>query len=422
MNHWDAAYSAALPLFLGTALWKMHRLGKYRQSLPGMFGANWPAPLPPFKHRIWMHSVSVGETIAASAVAPLLHTRHPDWQLISTTGTETGQAAARERMPEMLAHDFAPADFSFLVRRFLDAYRPSVYLFFETEIWPNTLMECARRGIRIFMINGKLSQSSARSYRKLRWLLRKPLSGVSKFCMQTEEDARRMRAITGDKAPITVTGNVKFDNLPTPLKTNEKDIIRREWGVDKGAFLILAGSTHHGEEREIAEAFLEVRRAAPHARLVIAPRHPERFQSAARDIESAGLTVEFLSKGPAQSRESVLILDRMGVLARSFGAADVALVGGAWNPIGGHNLLEPAAHGIPVIHGPAMHEQKEIMRTVTPLKATLSVKMKSLPKVLKALIGSEKVRKKYAERALQAASANQGAALRSVEILEAELL
>ncbi len=423
MNHFDLAYLAATPAFLANAYYRRWRQGKYRRSLPGMFGGNLPSrPLPDDVPRVWMHSVSVGESVAAGAVFRVLRERHPDWEVVSTTTTETGQDQARRSLADATHHDFAPVDFSWTVGRFLDRYRPSMYFFFETEIWPNMLLECGRRGIPVFLVNGKLSDGSAAAYRRIRWLLRAPLDQVSGFLMQTRADARRLRGFHRGSAPVEVIGNVKFDALPAVLSEEERRDWRRRLGLAETDFVVVAGSTHPGEEKIVYTAMRKVRGVVPGARVVIAPRHPERFDLAAEELRKAGASVHRASTGePAPEGSDVLLFDRMGELGRLYGTGDVALVGGAWAPIGGHNLLEPAIHGVPVIHGPHMHEQKEIMRLVRRDRATLEVEEGLLDEAILRFAVSEDARRELGGRGRRVAEANKGAAHRAMDRIDAWL-
>lgn len=421
MNHFDAAYLTAAPVFLASAWYKRLRHGKYRRSLPGMFGANLPnIPLPAMKERLWLHSVSVGETVAAGALFRALRSRNPEWEFLSTTTTETGQDQARRSLAEANHHDFMPVDLSWVVRRFLDAYRPSVYTFLETEIWPNVLLQCGQRNMPVFMVNGKLSERSARGYARLRPLLAGPLGSVTAFLMQTEADAERMRRIAGPRAAIHVTGNVKFDNLPSPMTQPEREELRASLGVAPERLLFVVGSTHPTEEKLALDAYRQYQRdSGPPATLAIVPRHPERFDEVARELERLGAAVHRLSTNqPPPGAENVLLVDRMGMLGRLFGAADIALLGGAWNPIGGHNLLEPLAHGVPVIHGPHMHEQKEIMRILKGRGATIPAH--GAAKVAEALLElarSPQRRIDMGMRGQAAARENQGAAGRAADLM-----
>ncbi|MEQ8819669.1 MAG: 3-deoxy-D-manno-octulosonic acid transferase [Sumerlaeia bacterium] len=413
MNAYDAAYIAAIPAFAPVIAYKRLRYGKYRDSLPGMLGRRLPSePLAPaVEHRCWMHSVSVGETVAASSLYREFRHRAPGWEFLCTTTTETGQAQARRAMDSAERVAFAPADFSWTVRRFFDAYRPSVYLFFETEIWPNTLIEAGRRGLPVFMVNGKLSDRSARRYRQFRGVFREPLASVRRFFMQTEADAERMARVLGSDERIEVTGNVKFDALPEALSPDERAALRREWGIAEDAPVVLFGSTHPGEESLALQAFAQVRESLPDARLVIAPRHPERFDDVWQLIgERFGESRHRASAGPAQGASAVVLLDKMGVLARSFGAADVACLGGSWAKIGGHNLLEPAVHGIPVLRGPHMHAQKEIVRILGPEQGAPEVAEGDLAPVLAELLLDTEKRQQLGAMAREAAISNRGAA------------
>jgi len=417
VNVYDAIYLTAVTALLPVLAHEHLRHGKYRESIPGMFGARLPRPpLPEIgagRERVWMHSVSVGETIGAGAVFRLLRARHPDWEFVSTTTTETGHAESRRALREANHHDYAPFDFSWTVRRFLDAYRPTVYLFFESELWPNRLLECARRGARIFLLNGSLSAKSARRYRLVRCISQRPMSRVRAFLMQSPEHAERIRCIAGTGRDIHVTGNVKFDSLPEPLSPAERSALRRGWGIDDRAFVVMAGSTHPGEEQLVHAAFERLRARMPEARLIIAPRNPERFAAVAGEF-----ALHRLSCGPSGGAPA-LLLDQMGVLARGYGAADLALVGGAWNPIGGHNLLEPAAHAVPVIHGPGMHKQPDIHRIMRD--ATLEVSEDGLADEMLALALAPERRAALGRRRREAARQNQGAAARTVETLEGYL-
>ena len=417
MNLFDLAYLGIAPFFFASAGYKRWRYGKYRRSLPGMFGANLPdSPLPAKQERVWMHSVSVGETVAASAFFRVMKERRSEWEFLSTTTTETGQDHAKRILAEADYHDFSPVDLSWKTSRFLDRYRPSIYTFFETEIWPNTLLQCRKRRMPIFLVNGKLSDKSLRGYSLARPLLARPLSAVSAFLMQTQADADRMRSLVGDRR-IYVTGNVKFDNLPKPLSQEERQELRRSFGVAEDQLLFLAGSTHPGEERIIHEAFRRYQNhGGPPARLVIAPRHPERFDIVPVELQRSGARIHRTSEGPAPAGEDlVVVLDEMGVLGRAFGAADVALVAGSWQPIGGHNLLEPAAHGVPVLHGPHMHAQKEIMRIMDANKASRSVREDLIDEELIRLAQNEGTRRELGENGRRAAEKNAGAAKRSVD-------
>lgn len=423
MNRYDLAYCTIFPFFYANALVKRARHGKYRESLPAMLGKRLPAqPLPPARvHRCWMHTVSVGETIAAGAVFRELRRRDLGWEFFCTTTTETGQAQARQTMAEADAHTYVPADFSWLVRRFYEAYSPTLYLFFETELWPNLLLEGGRRSVPIFLVNGSLSARSAARYERHRGIFRRPLAQVRRFFMQTQQDAERLERVIGaGDDRIEVTGNVKFDALPEPLSREERDALRQRWGAGPDTVVVLAGSTHPGEEEIVREAFAQLRAAHGDSLLVVAPRHPERFDAVAEDFAHAGLAVHRTSRGanPAPARDTgVVLLDEMRVLARSYGAAEVALVAGSWAPIGGHNLLEAAVHGIPVLRGPHMHAQQDIVRVLGPVDGAPEVPAERLGAELVRLASQPDERRRLGEAAARAANSNRGAARRVTDRL-----
>ncbi len=429
MNIYDAAYLSALPVVAPVLAWRRWRLGKYRDSLPAMMGKRFPdraLPCAP-THRCWLHSVSVGETIGAGAVYREFRKLKDEWEFLGTTTTETGQAQARASLPAIEHLTYAPADFSWIVRAFHEAWKPSVYVFFETEIWPNALLECARRGLPVFLANGDLSQESARNYARLNFAFRKPLNAVTRFFVQTEKDAEAYARLLGrgGEARIEVTGNVKFDALPEPLSSGERGELRAAWGAVGDSPVIIAGSTHEGEEEILLRAFGEMRRQHGQALLVLVPRHPERFGAVSDLVQRLGFPVHRTSRGanPARVPEAqVVVMDEMRVLARRYGGGDIALVGGRWVPVGGHNLLEPAAHSLPVLRGPHMHEQPEIVRLLGPDNGAPCVEAAHLARVLAGLIADSDRRIALGRQALSAANANRGAATRTasriVELVE----
>lgn len=423
-NALDAAYCALAAAALPAFAWKRLRHGKYRESVPGMLGKRLPdrALAPPAQERAWLHAVSVGEAVAAGAVHARLRAARPGWEFLATTTTETGQAQARRSIEGAQHFAYAPFDFSWTVDAFLRAYRPSLYLFFETEIWPNLLAACGRRGMPVFLANAKMSDRSAGRYARARRLFAGPLSHVARFYAQTQADAERIDRVIRDPSRIVVTGNVKFDALPKPLDPRERAEWRRRLGAPDGAVLLLAGSTHPGEESIVAKAFAEARRSVPALRLALAPRHPERFAEAAEILGRVLGPVHRASASPQPpGNAAAVVLDEMGVLGRAFGACDIALLGGSWAPIGGHNLLEPACHGVPVLRGPHMHAQREIVRVLGPEQGAPCVEEEDLPREIARLAADDGERKRLGALAARAAESNRGAAGRVVEDMLATL-
>jgi 3-deoxy-D-manno-octulosonic-acid transferase len=417
-TRFDLAYLLALPALAPYLAWRRLARGKYTESAAGMIGRHLPSqpvaadPLA----TLWLHAVSVGEVAAARAVAPGLQELLPDLPLVVSTVTETGQAAARRTFPDAL-HTYFPIDLSPIVRRFQRAYAPCVFVLMETELWPNFLAEAHRRGTRCFMINAKMSDRSFPRYRRFQNLLRPAFDALEGVCVQTERDAERFALLGIDPARIAVTGNCKFDLPIEPLSPAEREALARELGTPAGRRWIVAGSTHPGEESLILEALTEVRRTVPDAALLLCPRHPDRFDEAVRLAERAGWRVGRSTRPESADGADVVVLDRMGVLARAYGIGEVCVVGGSFCPVGGHNLLEAGAHRLPVVFGPRMHAQREIMRLMKEGEAGIQAPADRLAATLIDLLNDPAQRAAHADRIWRVVQTNRGSGPRAVESL-----
>lgn len=420
---WDVLYTASLPVVAPVIAYKRIRHGKYRDSLPAMLGRRLPVAGPEDKaFRMWLHSVSVGETVAAGALYADFRRHNITWKFLSTTTTETGQAQALKSLGTAEAHAYAPADFTPIVRRFINAYRPSALVLLETELWPNMLVQCRRAGIPAFLANGKLSANSAARYTTFSPMFRPALKSIRLFLMQTQEYAERMARVMGTDHGIHVTGNIKFDALPKRLSQRERSVMRQAWRVEDDELVLIAGSTHHGEEILIAEAFRSLLAKGHKVRLLVAPRHPERFNEVGSILRNMFPEVHNLSTDEAQEGKPVLFLDKMHYLSRTYGAADIALVGGSWVNVGGHNLLEASTHGLPVLHGPHMQNQGEILRLLHSAGGCVRTTEQSLERELELLVTNHDRRKEMGEKGEEAAESNRGAAARTVDLIEQWLI
>ena len=301
--------------------------------------------------RILVHGVSVGEVLGAAPLITALRAEHPELEVVVTATTDTGLEVARKRYPELVIERF-PLDASFLVNRFLRRVRPSVVVLIELEIWPNFLRLCNRRGIPVAVVNGRITQKSFRQYRVFRRILPQ-FNRISLFCVQLEEYAHRFRELGGRRERVTVTGNMKADGLAVDDPGGEPPPeIARYLAGTAGQRVIVAGSTHSPEERLVCEAW---RQGAPEARLVLVPRHPPRVPEVQRDLAARGVRVQLLSelrRGEVPDPRRPVVVDSIGELDSIYGLADIVFVGGSLMPHGGQNVLEPAAKGRPVIHGP----------------------------------------------------------------------
>ncbi|MBI3735005.1 3-deoxy-D-manno-octulosonic acid transferase [Candidatus Sumerlaeota bacterium] len=423
MTRYDAAYLTLSPVALPYLAWRWARKRKYRQSAPGMLGAGLPCGENAKifeKGSVWIHAVSVGEVAAACAVEPELRNVFPNLPFVVSTVTETGQEAVRKSIPGAEAHTYFPVDLSWNVRRYLNAFRPRYIIIMETEIWPNFITLARASGAEVFWINGKLSDRSYPRYRKFKGLLRPVFDSIAGFCVQTAEDARRFEALGIPPERIRVTGNCKFDLAIPRLSLEERAALRAELVIAAGSPVVVAGSTHEGEEEMIFAAWRRVLEEFRNACLILAPRHPERFGVVAELARKRGFCVRQASE-PTSSGETpppqVVILDKMGVLARTYGLGEIAIVAGSWCPTGGHNLLEAAAHAVPVIYGPNMKSQREIAHLFKSSGAGTQANGDELSGAILSFLRNPELRRIEGAKAQSVILQNQGSARRSAEAL-----
>ena len=354
-------------LVVGAPLWIPWVLlsRKRRVNLPdriGLRGAPRQAPIDG-RATVWVHAVSVGETLASVPLLRLLRRRVPDARLLVSSVTLTGRETAVKSLSGVIDEGFFfPFDLPGLCGRFLDRVRPDVVVIVETEIWPNFIAACARRGIPVVIVNGRLSKRSFAGYMRFRWFFAPILRTLRTISAQTAEDAERFAALGAPREILTVGGNLKFDVSPPETGASPlSGMLLREKAA--GAAWIVAGSTHDGEEAQVLRAFLSAGKGNPSIRLLLAPRHPERFDAVEDLLHREGISMvrrTAISEGADVLAGTVLLLDTVGELSGAYAAADLAFVGGSLVPKGGHNVLEPAWHGVPTIVGPHMENFSEI--------------------------------------------------------------
>jgi 3-deoxy-D-manno-octulosonic-acid transferase len=301
--------------------------------------------------RGWIHAVSVGEAIAAAPLVEGLRRLYPDLPLVVTTVTETGAAVVRDRFRALATHRYFPLDLPGAVRRTIAAIDPAFFICMETELWPNMLRALGRRGVPVMIANGRISDRSFRRYRLVRRLLRPVLEGVRVYAMRSDEDARRIIALGAPPERVVVTGNLKHEAQPDPA--GALDLWRRLLGLAPGQRVWIAGSTHRGEEEAVLEAHARAAGRHPGLGLVLAPRHPERAAEVIALVRGRGWPAVRRTELPAQrATRAVIVLDTVGELAPLYALGEVVFVGGSLVPVGGHNMLEPALRGKPVLYGP----------------------------------------------------------------------
>jgi len=359
---------------------------------------------------IWIQAVSLGEV---RSVAPLVGRINAGGErpVFLTSTTETGFRAAERLAGTMMATAYFPLDFGPIVRRVLARVKPRAIVLFETEIWPNFMRAADSLKIPVSIVNGRISEKSFRYYRLVPKIFRHALSRISYAGMQSQRDAERIIALGARPEVVEVCGNVKFDATPSMPSRKDLEGLRNELMIEEESPIIVAGSTHDGEETAVLNIYRKILAKTPRARLVLAPRHPERFDGVEAMIQSAGFQAQRRSRPSAGGApDSVILLDTIGELARVYALASVSFVGGSLVKVGGHNIIEPAAMGKPVIFGPFMHHFEDVKEAFLSESAAVCVddEQKLYSATLKLLENPVEARA-IGEAAKRVVDANRGA-------------
>ena len=407
------------PYFVYQAIRYKKYIGSLRQrfgSLPISFNVDG-------EQSIWIHAVSVGEALTARALAADLKARYPRLRLFLSTTTIAGQQVARRSLQHVDAVFYFPFDWAFIVRRTLSLVKPRVFIMMETEIWPNLLRACRKRGVKTVVINGRISSRSYPRYRLIRPFFRRVLVDVDRFCMQSEESARRLVDLGADPSRVSVTGSLKFDSLELPTPTSHgkpRERVLRFFRISPARTVIVAGSTLRGEEAAVLRAFARVKSSMPSALAVLAPREPERFDEVERLARDAGFATLRRSELPidAEPHADVVVLDSIGELAQLYQIATAVFVGGSLVNHGGHNILEPAIFGKPIVFGPHMQNFKEIADTFLANGAAVQVRSgRELEDALLALVTDPVRRARLGAAARALVEANRGAKDKTLAVI-----
>jgi 3-deoxy-D-manno-octulosonic-acid transferase len=374
---------------------------------------------------IWIHAVSVGEALTSRALIADLRARYPNLRLFLSTTTLTGQQIAA-RLQDVDAVFFLPFDLPPFVNRTLRLVRPRLFIMMETEIWPNLLHACRRANVKTMLVNGRISTRSYSRYRLVRPFFRRVLADVDRFCMQSDESARRIVDLGADPARVTLTGSLKFDSLESPAAAagRGEGRVLRYFRIPPARPVFMAASTVKGEESPVLSAFAAVRRVHPTALLIMAPRKPERFGEAEALSRAEGLRVVRRKElaVDAEPRADVVILDTFGELAHLFQVATVVFVGGSLIDQGGHNILEPAVHGKPIVFGAYMRNFAEIAETFLQNQAAVQVSTPAeLAGAVVRLVGDPVERARLGAAARALVEANRGAKRRTLDSIAAVL-
>lgn len=402
-------------------LYQILRHGKYRTGFVDRMGSV-PARLvaegarSPAGRVIWVHAVSVGEVAAVSGLVEQMRRSFPRHRVLVSTTTDTGQELARKRFGEGNVFYF-PMDLAFAIRPYLRALQPELVVLAETEFWPNFLRLAHASGARIAVVNARISDRSWPRYRRFRWALRRMLVHVDLFLAQTPEDSARLQSIGADAKRIQVTGNLKFDvSLPTPAPIIEN--LRKSLAADHAGPVLVCGSTVEDEEPPLLKAFENLRVGHPRAVMILAPRHPERFDDVAILLQQLGMPSFRRSQWQSESLAGgVLLVDTIGELAALYALADIAFVGGSLVPRGGHNIIEPAQHGVAIVTGNHTENFRDIVALFQSRDAVRIVGLSELPLTLMHLLAHDAERRDLGRRALETMRSQMGATQRTLEAL-----
>jgi 3-deoxy-D-manno-octulosonic-acid transferase len=416
---YDVGYIGLLVMGLPVLLFKLLTSPRWRAGLPQRCGF-----IPRRKGDgpcVWIHGVSVGEVLAAESLVRAFERDYPGWAIWISTTTRTGQEAARKTYPKHQVF-YYPLDLSYSTSRVVERVRPDMVVLMELEIWPNFLLTCWSRRIPVLLANGRITDRSFREYRILQRLIPEPLDRISLYCVQEEQYAERFRRLGVPEDRIFVTGTMKFDNIPIHPDPAENTRLREIFRIRREDRVLMGGSTHPGEEDALLRIFRAIRDRHPEARLILAPRHPERLSEVEECIRRMGFPVERkrdLERDAARAvrPEAVLLLDTMGELARIYGVADVVFVGGSLIPHGGQNMMEPAGLGKPVVFGSHVQNFQESVDVLLEKEGAVMVRdAAELERELGRLFRDVEAARRMGQRAREAVLAHRGATDRMMAV------
>lgn len=372
------------------------------------------------KNCIWLHAASVGEIVAASPLVKEIHQRMPGTPVMLSVMTPSGYDMARQIIKEADAVIYFPFDLPGIGARVLHNILPQAVVLVETELWPNFIKAAAQRGIPIVMVNGRISDKSMQRYRYLGGIVPAMLKDITKFCMQSPLDAKHIIALGAPPERVIITGNTKFDQTYSGITQEERKLLMAEVGFSDYYPILLAGSTHKGEEEILLQAFTKIKDCYPEAKMLIAPRERVRAEEVIKMAENNGFSVRRRTVPAANKQDDdVVVLDTIGELGKMYSLGDLVFVGGSLIPHGGHNILEPAIHGKPILVGPHMFNFKQTYALLSERGACVRINDVSqlIDKAL-FILNNESVKQEMGSSALAVVEENRGAARKSIACLE----
>ncbi len=410
LNSMRVVYSALfyllVPLILFRLIWRGFKAPQYWKR--------WSERFAIYGHEhaqgvIWFHAVSVGEAESVFPLVRLILQRHPGTRILITTTTPTGSARVKAVMGSSVEHVYLPYDLPGSVERFISHFEPVMAVIMETEIWPNLFARCAKEDIPLSIVNARISKKSENGYRKIPSLVRPALADVKVIAAQTRQDAERYITIGAESDRVTVSGNLKFDLEISSEVVEQGESIRNTVFPSRPVWI--AASTHKGEDEMVLQVFAKLKRQVSHLLLVLVPRHPERFEEVRKLCEAEGFNVNMRTRSENCGTETdIYLADTMGELKMLYAASDVAFVGGSLVPVGGHNVIEPAAIGVPIVFGPYMSNFKEIEKGLLDANGAIQcTDSELLRQALEKLLQNKHYRQEIASNAKAFVFKNRGA-------------
>lgn len=410
--------TVSVPFLMARLWWRGRHLPDYRERWAERLGFSLPS-VTPEQRVIWIHAVSVGEVVVAAKIIRRLQVDYPDRVVLVTTTTPTGSERLTQEFGNRVLHTYLPWDIPWALSRLFKRFRPEALLLVETELWPNLLRQAHLRNTPVMLVNARLSARSARRYARISKPLLPMFDALTRICAQTSADAKRFAALGFDTNKLSVTGNLKFDQSLSEQQVSQAAALREQWGAGDKPILV-AASTHEGEEVLIIEAYKTLQIRHPNLTLCLAPRHPDRFDHVYGLLLKSGLKPSRRSeKQDIEPNTQVILADTMGELVTLLGASDIAIMGGSFMPVGGHNMLEVAQWSVPVVTGPHLFNFSYVSRLLLREHAMLVAQDGAeLVEVIDHLLADDATRVAMGQRGASAVQKEKGALERLFKDLE----
>ncbi|MFW6007388.1 MAG: 3-deoxy-D-manno-octulosonic acid transferase [Halanaerobiales bacterium] len=393
--------------------------GEYKKNIKQRFGIIDEKIADKLKNHkvVWVHAVSVGETVAAEPIVSKFKEKHPEYKIVFSTVTETGQKMA-QKIIKADQNIYFPIDFSFSVKKILNKIKPEAVVIMETELWPNFIKNAGKLGSKIMLANGRISDKSFKKYKYLKPLLKDMFRNINLFSMQSQKDKNYIIELGADKKKVVNTGNTKFDRDYTECDNEEKQKIFEEYKISSSQPVLVVGSTHPDEEKKLIPLYKELKAKFKDLVMILAPRHIKRTEEIEQMYNSENIPTIKRTNINDRKNESVILLNTIGELAQIYSIADLVFVGGSLIEKGGHNILEPVIQGKPVFFGPYMFNFQDNVRLIKEYRAGIQVKdVNELKEKLLYYFKNEKEKKKLSNNAFKMIEKNKGASEKNVEIL-----